>query len=110
MKVLTSFKIFSQPDGPVGKPNHPVHCVMFVGTAVWVFCFVCVGSWSFGVRIALCLSCWIPDSGRNILKVLRSFLNHMDQLGNQTSRFIGLSFLKQQLGLCIELDEQVPNY
>ena len=22
----------------------------------------------------------------------------------------GLSFLKQQLGLCIELDEQVPDY
>ena len=47
----------------------------------------------------------------------------MDQLENQNIRFlvieldcvlkqppIRLSFPKQQLGLCIELDEQVPDY
>ena len=43
-KVLTSFEIFSQPDGPVGKLNQPVNWVMFAGTTVWVLCFVCVGS------------------------------------------------------------------
>ena len=52
-KVLKSFEIFSQLDGQVGKPNQPVHWDMFVGTIVWVLCFVCVDSWSFGVGIAL---------------------------------------------------------
>ena len=46
---------------------------MFVGTAVLVLCFVCVGSWSFRVRIALCLSCWIPDSVRKVLKSFEIF-------------------------------------
>ena len=36
--------------------------------AVWVVCFVCVGSWSFEVGIVLCLSCWIPDFLRKVLK------------------------------------------
>ena len=58
---MTSFEIFSQSDGPVGKPNQPVHWVMFVRTTVLVLCFVCVGSWSFGIGITLCLSCWIPE-------------------------------------------------
>ena len=35
-KVLKIFKIFCQPSGPVGKPNHPVHLVQFAGLAVWV--------------------------------------------------------------------------
>ena len=56
-KILTSFEIFSQPDGPVGKPNHPIHWVQFPAMTVWVLFFVCVGSWSFGVGIILCLSC-----------------------------------------------------
>ena len=43
-------------------------------------------------------------------KFLRSFHSRMDQLGNRTSWFIGLSFLKHQLRFCIELDEQVPDY
>ena len=43
-KVLKSFEIFSQPAGPVGKLNQPLHWVLFVGTAVWVLCFVCVES------------------------------------------------------------------
>ena len=54
---MKSFEIFSRPARPVGKPNQPVHWVRFSGTAVWVVCFVCVGSWSFGVGIALRLSC-----------------------------------------------------
>ena len=41
-----------------------------VQTRVTVLCFVCVGSWSFGVRISLCLSFWIHDS---VWKVLISF-------------------------------------
>ena len=97
-KVLASFEIFSQLAGPVGKPNQPVHWVQFAGMTVWVLCFVCVGSWSFGVRITIRLSCWIPDSVRKFLKFLRSFLNQLDRLGNQTSRFIGFSFLEQQFG------------
>ena len=36
-KVLTSFEIFSQPNGPIGKLNHPIHWVMFAGIAVWYF-------------------------------------------------------------------------
>ena len=44
-KVLKFFEIFSQPDRLVGKPNQLVHWVRFSGTAVWVVCFVCIGSW-----------------------------------------------------------------
>ena len=54
-KVLKFFEIFSQPSVLVGKPNYPVHWVRFSGTVVWVLCFVCVGSRSFGVGIALIL-------------------------------------------------------
>ena len=53
-KVLTSFEIFSQPTGLVGKPNPPVHWVRFSEMALWVLCFVYIGSWSFAVIIALC--------------------------------------------------------
>ena len=60
-KVLTSFEIISQPNESVGKLNHPIHWVLFARTTVLVLCFVCVGSWSFGVRIALRLFCWILD-------------------------------------------------
>ena len=80
-KVLTIFEIFSQPNRPVGKPNQPVHWVRFAGMAVWVLCFVCIGSWSFGVRIALCLSCCIFDFMR---KVLISF-----EIFSQPSGLIG---------------------
>ena len=47
---------------------------------------------------------------RKVVTSFEIFHNRVDQLGNRTIRFIGLSFLKQQLGLCIELDEQVPDY
>ena len=50
---MTSFEIFYQLAGPVGKPDQPVYWVLFAGTTVWVLCFVCVSSWSFGVGIAL---------------------------------------------------------
>ena len=69
-KVMKIFEIFSQPDGPVRKPNQPVHWVRFFGMTVLVLCFVCIGSWSFGVGIALRLLCWIPNS---VWKVLKSF-------------------------------------
>ena len=71
--VLTIFEIFSQPYGLVGKLNQPVHWVLFAGTTVWVLCFVCVSSWSFGVEIALCLYFWIPDSMRNFLECFDIF-------------------------------------
>ena len=72
-KVLTSFEIFSQSDGLAGKPNQPVYWVRFAGTAVWVLFFVCVGSWSFGVGIALRLSYWIPDYVRKVLTTFEIF-------------------------------------
>ena len=53
---MKSFEIFSQLDGSVGKPNQPIHWVEFAEMAVWVLCFVCVGSWSFRVGIILCFS------------------------------------------------------
>ena len=65
----------------LGKPNQSVHLVQFAGTAVWVVWFVCVGSWLFGVGIELRLSCWIPDFVRKVLKILKYFFNHLDQLG-----------------------------
>ena len=64
---MTGFVIFSQPSGQVGKLNQPVHWVRFSEMAVWVLCFVYIGSWSFVVRIALRLFCLIPDSVWNFL-------------------------------------------
>ena len=82
-KVLTSFEIFSQPAGSVGKPNQ-VHWVRFSGMAVWVLFFFCIGSWSFGVGIALRLFIWIPDSMRNFLT---KFLNFSQSFGLVENRF-----------------------
>ena len=82
-KVLKNFEIFSQSAGPVGKPNQPVHWVQFVGTVVWVLCFVCFGSWSFRVRIALRLSCWIPDSMRKVLTSFEIFSLPSGLVGKQ---------------------------
>ena len=70
---MKSFEIFSLSARSVGKPNQPVHWVLFAGTAVWVLCFVCVGSWSFKVGIALRLFCWIPKFVRKVLKSLEIF-------------------------------------
>ena len=72
-KVLKNFEIFYQPDGLVGKPNQPVHWVPFVGTVVWVLCFVCVGSWSFGVKIPIRLFFWILNSVKKVLKSFEIF-------------------------------------
>ena len=41
--------------------------------AVRVVCFVCVGSWSFGVGIVLHLYFWIPDFLRKVLKFFEIF-------------------------------------
>ena len=72
-KVLKNFEIFSHPTGPVGKLNQPVHWARFSRMAVWVLCFVCISSWSSGVRIALCLSCWIPEFVGKVLKIFEIF-------------------------------------
>ena len=66
--------------------------------AVWVVFFVCVGSWSFGVGIVLCLSCWIPDFLRKVLKFFEIFSQPSELVGNQTNRFIRLGFPEQQFG------------
>ena len=63
------FEIFYQPNGPVGELNQPVHWVRFAGNVVWVLCFVYVGSWPFGVGIALHLSCRIPEFVRKVMKL-----------------------------------------
>ena len=78
---MKSFEIFSQPDGPVGKLNQPVHWVQFTGTAVWLLCFVYVGFWSFRVRITLHLSCWILDSMRKVLKIFEIFSQSDEPIG-----------------------------
>ena len=54
---------------------------MFVGMTVLVLFFVCVGSWSFGVRIALCFSCWILDSVRKVLKIFEIFSQSSAPIG-----------------------------
>ena len=41
--------------------------------AVWVVCVICVGSWSFGVGITICLSFCIPDFVRKVLKFFEIF-------------------------------------
>ena len=69
-KVLTNFESLSQPAKLVGKPDQPVHRIQFVGTVVWVFGTVCVGSQSFGVGFVIHLFFWIPDS---LMKVLKNF-------------------------------------
>ena len=51
--------------------------------AVWVVCFVCFGSWSFGVGIALFLSFWISDF---LIKVLKNF-----EIFSQPSEMVGKS-------------------
>ena len=63
------------------KLNQPVHLVQFAGTAVWVVWFVCVGSWLFGVRIELRLSCWIPHFVRKVLKIFEIFFQPSGLVG-----------------------------
>ena len=41
--------------------------------AVLVVCVICVGSWSFEVGIAVCLSFWIPNFIRMVLKFFEIF-------------------------------------
>ena len=54
--------------------------------AVWVLCFVYIGSWSFVVRIALRLFCWIPDSLRNFLKKFQNFYKSFGLVENRFNR------------------------
>ena len=68
-KVLKIFENLSQPVGPVGKPNQPVHYVQFSEIALLVLCFVCVDSHPFRVGIALRLFFfWISETMRKVLK------------------------------------------
>ena len=92
-KVTTSFEIFSQPAGLVGKPNQPIHWFMFVGTSVLVLWFVFVGSWSFGVGIALALSCWIPDTLRKVMTSFEIFSQPAGPVGlpNQPIHWVTFS-------------------
>ena len=61
--------------------------------AVWVVCFVCVGSWSFGVEIALCLSFWIPDFIRIVLNFFEIFSQSSGLIGkpNQPVHWVSFS-------------------
>ena len=92
-KVLKIFDIFSQPDGLVGKPNHPIHWVQFSRTVVWVLCFVCIGSWSFGFGIALRLFFWILDSVRKVMTSFEIFSQSAGPVGkpNQSVHWVKFS-------------------
>ena len=61
--------------------------------AVWVVCFVCVGSWSFGVEIAFCLSFWIPDFIRMVLNFFEIFFQSSGLIGklNQPVHWVSFS-------------------
>ena len=81
----------------MGKPNQPVHLVQFAGMTVWVVGFFCVGSWLFGVRIELRLSCWIPDFARKVLKIFEIFFHSSGKLGKPNQpvylvQFAGTAF------------------
>ena len=52
-RILTNFENFSQPVGLVGKPDQPVHYVLFSGTTVRVLGIVCISSQPFRVGIVL---------------------------------------------------------
>ena len=60
---------------------------------VWVVCVICVGSWSFGVGIALCLSFQIPDFIRMVLKIFEIFSRSSGLIGkpNQPVHWVRFS-------------------
>ena len=61
--------------------------------AVRVVCFVCVGSWSFGVEIVLRLSFWIPDFLRKVLNFFYIFSQSSGLIGkpNQPVHWVRFS-------------------
>ena len=64
--------------------------------AVWVVCFICIGSWSFKVRIALYLSFLIPDFVRKVLKFFEIFSQPSGPVGKPNQpihlvRFSGMA-------------------
>ena len=61
--------------------------------AVWVVCVICVGSWSFGVGIVLCLSFSIPDFVRKVLKFFEIFSQSSGPIGkpNQPVHWVRFS-------------------
>ena len=63
--------------------------------AGWVVCFVCVGSWSFGVGIVLCMSCWIPDFIKKVQKVFEIFSQPSGLVGkpNQPVHWVRFSIM-----------------
>ena len=67
--------------------------IQFAGMAIWGVWFVCVGSWSFGVGIVLCLSCWIPEFLRKVRKVFEIFSQPSELVGkpNQPVHWVRLS-------------------
>ena len=67
-------------------------CLCCLQTRVRVLCFVCVGSWSFGVGIALRLSYWILDYVRKVLTSFEIFSQPAGLVGKRTSRFIRFGF------------------
>ena len=66
--------------------------------AVWVVCFVCVGSWSFGVGIVLCLSCWIPEFLRKVMKFFEIFSQPSVLVGKPNQPVHWLGFPERQFG------------
>ena len=56
-------------------------CLCCLQTRVRVVFFVCVGSCSFGVGIALCLSCWIPNFVRKVFTIFEIFSQPDEPVG-----------------------------
>ena len=90
--VLKNFESLSQPDELVGKPDHPVHSIQFVGTTVWVFGTVFVGSQSFGVGFLLDLFFWIPESQRKVLINFESLSQPAELVGKLDQLFHWVQF------------------
>ena len=72
-KILTIFEIFSQPAGPIGKPNQQVHWVLFTGTQFGYFAlFVMVLDHS-ELELHSVLFFWILDYVRKVLENFENF-------------------------------------
>ena len=72
--------------------------------AVWVLCFVYIGSCSFIVRIELCLFCWIPDSMRNFLSKIQNFSQFFGLVENRFNRVCKTAHGQPPILACFSLE------
>ena len=81
MRILKNFENFSRLDESVGKPDQPVHKVLFSGIVVKALSIVCVGSHSFGIITIHPLFFGIPESMRKILKIFENCSQPVELVG-----------------------------